>query len=257
MPKVEQWRLCALVFSLVLAGDACAADFRCIDQNAITLGKVVRNELYRPGSSETPPLPWEEPVGPFQWQGESDWFCVRVAIEGKIASGDADKLEWLLTWPFKWKIPTVSGGGHPVYFELRSTGGSVLEALTLGRLLRTKHVSVQARRLKIEAEKTGKPPCGAPGQQICCASACALVYFGGAEWTPEDRLGLHRPTLEDLGEQDYDKAREKVEDVGTLIRQYFKEMEVDTSVFDTMMRAGPDEITVVLIQMKYPPSLRD
>jgi hypothetical protein len=124
-----------------------------------------------------------------------------------------------------------------------------LESMTMGRLLRLNYAS-------IETQGSGKV-CGAPGQAVCCASACALVYLGSAKWKRTDRLGLHRPTLQDLGEQDYERARDALQNASVLIREYLKEMEVSSVFFDAMMRASPEEIVVLPVARNYPPSMED
>lgn len=235
--------LMSLLF-LSLSSPSPAADFTCVDNSAF--GKVVKNQAFDQGAVK--PSPYFETLSyRFRWEGEgkgvkSDDYCLRIAIEGKITFGDADKLEWLLAPDYGRKSPFV--------FALWSPGGNVLEAMTMGRLLRVAHA-------RVEAKRTGKLLCGAIGQPVCCASACALAYFGGAIWNPGDRLGLHRPTFEDLGERDYELARQMSEEIGALIRQYFKEMEVDEKFFDALTRASPDELSVSVVGRTYPPSLHD
>lgn len=227
--RLHEWMFLLVVG---LCSHSQAAEFKCLDNPA--LGRFVRVDRHG------------YPGDPFGWEGESKQKgCTRVAIEGKIIAGDADKLDWLLA-------PQYDRAGDPTprSFVLLSPGGSVLEAMTLGRLLRLNYSRVEARR-------KGRNPCGAPGQPVCCASACALAYLGGAQWSPQDHLGLHRPTLEDLGDQDYEKGRQTLENIDALIRQYFKEMEIDSTFFDAMMRAAPDQLAVLQVGKKYPPSLRD
>jgi len=182
---------------------------------------------------------FERPWGPqsaYIWEGKDEHDCWRVAIDGKITSGDADKLESLLT-----------ERSHSPEFLLQSPGGNLLEAMTMGRLLRASFASIETKRSK----------CGGPGQVVCCASACALVYLGAARRSPGDILGLHRSTLEDLGEEDYSKARTALEDASILTQRYLKEMEIDGRVFDDMMRTGPEQLVIWTVLKKYPPSLQD
>ena len=215
------------LLALSLSTDVKAADFTCVAP--LALGKLVKGE---PGLFLK--TPWGG--GAYIWEGKDKQNCQRVAIEGKIASGDADKLEWILIEPF----PASE-------FLLQSPGGNLLEAMTMGRLLRASFASIE----------TMKNKCGGPGQAVCCASACALVYLGAARWNPGDLLGLHRPTLEDLREEDYSKARTALEDASVLTQRYLKEMEIDGRVFDDMMRTGPEQLVIWTVLKKFPPSLQD
>ena len=155
-------RICFLIFlvALCLSTQSKGAEFRCLDNRA--LGRVIiRHEHHVNDDDEIARFAPRNPDegGAFRWEGENEagknQFCFRVAIEGDITSGDADKLEWLLV-------------SHSRYFKIRSSGGSLLEAMTMGRLLRLNYAGV-------EAKGSGKVACGAPGQPVCCASACALV----------------------------------------------------------------------------------
>ncbi len=232
-------RFLVLLWLLVWAVSSVeAADFTCVSDPS--LGALIKSNDWIGGS------PWPPA---FYWQGGSKPTCYQVAIEGKIIPGDADKLEWLLT-----------EGSQPTrHFFLLSPGGNVMEAMTMGRLLRVRFASVvatfRATNLVLGGKKFGL--CGSPDQPVCCASACALLYFGGAHWNRRDRLGLHRPTLEDLGGQDYSQARDALEKVGAFIQQYLREMEVDGSVFEAMMHAEPDQLAARIVGRNYPPSMQD
>ncbi|MGA7324484.1 MAG: hypothetical protein WBX25_08410 [Rhodomicrobium sp.] len=232
MLRLGPWRLYALLLSLGLSSQPHAADFTCVANPA--LGKLIKSEWYTADDIDY----W----GAFKWEIPSYDECLgEVAIEGKIIPGDADKLEWLLARP---------GPNHPFIFLIQSPGGDLLEAMTMGRLLRTQFAQAYSRKLMGDR-------CGAPGQPICCASSCAFVYFGAASWRPTDRLGLHRPSLENSSEKTYSSARKSLEDINTIVSEYLDEMEIDAGVFDAMMRAGPDQISIWVVGKTYPPSLQD
>src|SRR5690606_1267317 len=131
---------------------------------------------------------------------------------------------------------------------LLSPGGNMLEARTTGRLLRTAQASPSARSRLFDISWTGhKRQCGEKNQPVCCASACAMMYFGAAQWNKLDRLGLHRPTREDLGALDYQTSRKVYEHAVELLRKYLGEMEVEKRYFEIMMRAAPDEMAIIQI----------
>ena len=107
--------------ALYLSNHAKAADFTCVARAA--LGRL-GPRLHIDG------------LGSYHlWEGKDEHDCWRVAIEGKITPGDADKLEWLLTE--RSRSPE---------FLLQSPGGNLLEAMTMGRLLRTSFASIETKR---------------------------------------------------------------------------------------------------------------
>ena len=196
-------------------GSTVAAEFRC--RQPKELGQIVNV-----------PDDWtKSPLGPFRWTGKASTDCLEASLEGQIVGGDADKLEWLLGG---YEGP-ISKSPHRLY--LSSPGGNVLEAMTMGRLLRTRFVRTRTN---------------CPGNQMCCASACALTYYGGAAWRVSDRLGLHRPTSEDAADIDYLHSREIAVKINDLIKNYFTEMEVPMGNYETMMRTPPDQIAVVSVR---------
>lgn len=195
---------------------AMAAEFTCSQPKE--LGRVVVDADY----SVADPLMSSPVVGPFKWNGNGGKYCYEIEISGPIISGDADKLEWIL------------GGynlvdGLPYLAQLSSPGGDVFEAMTMGRLLRTRYVKTSA----------------ACHQKVCCASACALVFYGGVAWKKASQLGLHRPSRADVREIEYTASRQSTFVAIGIIKTYLQEMEVDPSVFELMMRTPPDEVAVV------------
>ncbi len=229
-------KLLAWIYLLALGfcGSLQAAEFRCVSDKS-AFGRVIVNPRF------------SSPLGflgeePFMWEKglkEKD-FCTTVTIEGKISVGDADKLEWLL-------VPSAERGPAPTRFNLLSPGGSVFEAMTMGRLFRSANASVHSSGIY----------CGGQGKPVCCASACAIAYLGATQWDPKDRIGLHRPTLDDLDALDYQEAQKALIGAAQLIRKYLQEMEADDKVYDMMMRADPDRIAVYTIGKSYPPFLDD
>ena len=117
--------------------------------------------------------------------------------------------------------------------QLASPGGDVIEAMTMGRLLRS-----SAARTETHCKKS---------DEVCCLSACALVYYGGAAWRKTDMLGVHRPSRIDAANIEYEEVRKSTADADTLVSAYLKEMEVPHAVVEAMMETPPERITVVFI----------
>ena len=104
-----------------------------------------------------------------------------VKVEGDIVPGDAKKL---LDFYMTYGVTT-----SPVH--LRSKGGNVEEAMKMGAII---------RRLRLETEvpvwDTGRQPIDAVKvdhqENTICASACFLVYAGGASRFG-NYVAMHRP----------------------------------------------------------------
>ena len=108
--------------------------------------------------------------------------------------------------------------------------------MTMGRLLRS-----SAARTETHCKKS---------DEVCCLSACALVYYGGAAWRKTDMLGVHRPSRIDAANIEYDEVKKSTADADTLVSAYLKEMEVPQPVVEAMMETPPERITVVFIDHK-------
>jgi hypothetical protein len=131
--------------------------------------------------------------------------------------------------------------------------------MKIGRMVRRNFLVVSASHL-LEAPVSDmyeldrylrKQSCGIPNKPPCCMSACALIYFGGAQWFATDRLGLHRPSLRDMGGVDLDKAQAAFSAAKEAIRRYLDEMEAPPSVFELMMNTPPEKMAVRVINPEH------
>jgi hypothetical protein len=115
-------------------------------------------------------------------------------------------------------------------FRITSTGGNVIAAMEIGRLIRSVRGSVQA---------VGT-----------CVSACVLVLASGinkgiyARNTDEDHVvGIHRPYFSTLRENaDYLSVRTQVARMDSAIRTYLEEMNIPTSLLEAMKAVPPEQI---------------
>ena len=175
-----------------------------------------------------------------------------MALAGKITAGDAVQFERYLA-----RMPLL----RRLY--LWSPGGNVREALQIGRLVRANFLSVWANRIVNLGDAGVTKSCGTATTPPCCASACSLVYYGGAAFFSTDMLGLHRPSVDDMGRKDFDAAQSAIRLGREQIRLYLEEMEADPAIFRTMMEAGPDQLAVTRVTQDprggyfYPPTIRD
>ncbi len=145
--------------------------------------------------------------------------CFAMAVSGKIEKGDFARFERYVA-----SMPALQ------QLYLWSAGGSVGEALKIGRLTRRLSLAVNATKVVTFKDFDKTLDCGTPETPPCCMSACVLIYFGGIEWRTTDRLGLHRPSLADVGSRDLDDIHQTLNDSRLSIREYLDEMEADSTI---------------------------
>ena len=114
-----------------------------------------------------------------------------ISAEGKIVTGTADALARVLA--------AVGDRRLPIF--INSAGGSVHDAMAMGRLIRAKRLAVVVARTAIAPCAASAGDCGeAQGSAMLsgayCASACTLVLAGGIERyvSPMSFLGVHHLT---------------------------------------------------------------
>jgi hypothetical protein len=169
-----------------------------------------------------------------------------LILEGKIVSGDYNKLRDFLGNK-KSNFEKISGGVF-----LASPGGSIVEALKIGRLIRALRLSTDAP----PGPATGSPKFGesliTPSQLINpkvnygCASACFFVYVAGVyrhlSWA--GRLGVHRPyQLESEAQKlNVDQALNRNWQVRTMVQKYLAEMSVPDKYVDLIYSIPSNEL---------------
>src|SRR6266581_4769501 len=115
---------------------------------------------------------------------------------------------------------------------LISDGGSAYEGIRIGRLLRKYLITTYASGSVL----TG---CGSAG--CICASACALIWFGGVQRM--GIVGLHRPRLDDpdFANAPPDEATKIYRKILDDITNYLNEMEVPRTAIEAMVAASSSE----------------
>ncbi len=154
-----------------------------------------------------------------------------LRIEGEIVPGDAQRL--LDSYAKYGKVIS------PVY--PRSRGGDVEEAMRMGTII---------RRLRLETSvpvwDTGEPPVDLikvdRPEDTVCASACFLVYAGGATRFG-NYLAMHRPYLarkeaQVLSDVELEAAQKAMD---STVKAYLADMEVDQYWIDRMFSANSQE----------------
>ncbi|MGD0563041.1 MAG: hypothetical protein ABSA66_08115 [Roseiarcus sp.] len=114
-----------------------------------------------------------------------------ISAEGKIVMGTADALARV--------IAALGDRRLPIF--INSAGGSVQDAMAMGRLIRAKRLAVVVARTAIapcaaSARECGEARGSAESWGAYCASACTLVLAGGIERyvSPLSFVGVHQLT---------------------------------------------------------------
>ncbi len=174
-------------------------------------------------------------------------------LEGTIVPGDYEKLRrlveescpWDTTRPLKHYNVACANG---IY--LASPGGSVIEAMKIGRLVRSLRWSTEApddhptelRQIKITALKLQNPR-----SNYVCASACFFIFVSGIErnsWDDKILLSIHRPfmTDADLRALDANQAMASATQIRSIVEVYLKEMNVPAKYADLMFSIPKDQV---------------
>jgi hypothetical protein len=187
--------------------------------------------------------------------------CADGFLSGLISKGDYER------------VVRFYRANHPFLraFRLNSPGGDVVEAIKIGTLFRkylletwapiresVYGVSVLVGRGGRSMNEQGGILC--QGQGCVCASACALIWFGGVE--RHGSVGLHRPRIEDLAFKSLAPA-----DASAVYRRvldnialYLDEMEAPKPIIESTMATGSAEIRWVDSSkdgLERPPSIAE
>jgi len=125
---------------------------------------------------------------------------------------------------------------------LHSPGGRVDEAIKIGRLLRQYLINTSApdRFRENNLRYINTELCRGPG--CICASACALIWFGGP--SRDGRVGLHRPHFKDqaFARLPASEANKAYNAMLNLVTQYMTEMNVPRHAIDAMTATPSNEM---------------
>ena len=157
--------------------------------------------------------------------------CREALLKGEIVSGDFNK------------VFSVVRANHPFLDRLLlwSPGGSVEEAMKIGRFVRKAMLITQAPTGMGLDDGSGDLISTYGMDQFCkgdacnCASACFLIWAAGIErdgWS----VGLHRPSIEttSFGNLPPEKASQMYRSLLEEINAYLLEMEIPPSLTEAM-----------------------
>ncbi len=162
------------------------------------------------------------------------WDDDKLYLTGNIVPGDSDQLLYSLS--SKMSLPQL--------IVLRSRGGSVSEAILMGKMLRKYRVAVSAPNFlngefscsdRYGDYHTNRGDCS-------CASACALVWFGGV--MRFGSVGLHRSYIISGGSSfnDYEVSLQQSRQH---IVSYLNDMRVPNWVVDMVFQTASDDLSIV------------
>jgi hypothetical protein len=205
-----------------------------------------------PSAPIDPANPFSKYILPPPPLGFAPLKCVRDLLRGPIVEGDYEKVARAIreSWP------------NLTMIDLDSPGGSVREALKIGRMLRKYLITTNVSRL--ESAELPPPPPGfgpvTPIQREACASACALIWFGGVERS--GMVGLHRPRITDpdFASASPEEATKRYRLLLSAIEAYLTEMETPRPIIDQMLATGSSEIRwidAVSEGLSQPPSFAE
>jgi hypothetical protein len=177
-----------------------------------------------------------------------------IIIEGAIVPGDYDKLRKLIND----SCPTRSWNAScPSEIYLASPGGSVGEAMKIGRVVRMLRLGTQVPEdapADLRQKIIGALKLKDPKSNYMCASACFFIAVAGIERSPtldieKPILGIHRPfmTDADLRTLSANQVIASATQARMLIETYLKEMGVPLKYADVMFSIPKDDVRWITI----------
>ena len=142
-----------------------------------------------------------------------------IVIDGKIVPGDYDKL-----------VKLVLNHGVPSRFTIRSSGGSVVEAMKIGRLVRSSLADV----LSVDE----------------CQSACSLILLAAVELSPlGSEVGIHRPrfTPEEYKASSFENADASHRNLNDMVKEYLIEMDAPYFLIEKTLKTPSNDMAYVSI----------
>lgn len=230
-PGVARILTAALIFQIVIGvllvlGDVQTARFTLpgLGPNLPNLSEPIRpgdqRRLFRPDRHRPATLPARDPGELPNRLALTRVEDTTYRLEGAITAGDGERVEALL----KQTTPS------PEWLILQSPGGSVTDAIALGRYIRAEGINTRVLR----------------GEY--CYSACPYLLAGGVLRDIDDQgqVGVHQHYF---GENSFLPASFAVEDIQAgqgEVMIFLNEMGVDPLIMQHALTTPPDEIYVLL-----------
>ena len=155
-----------------------------------------------------------------------------VTLQGTIEPGDARKFASLVPKLRAEALKAFEGMGIPEWYPVvrvgvNSKGGSVDDAIAIGRLIRENKFGVTLR------------------ERAVCYSSCIYLYAASQLRDPlrdSNNIGIHRPYFTNIDQSDVDKSLKQILETS---RRYFVEMNVRPSLADEMFSIDPRKLKIL------------
>lgn len=156
-----------------------------------------------------------------------------VYLSGPVEKGDAEKI-WNAI-----RVLEIQEPGASLHVTISSPGGSVTEALEIGRLLNS--LPTMFPITITSAVGTRGEPLTIPGD---CASACVLIYLGATYrfLNPDSRIGVHQFSFRDDSNLGSAEAASISQLLAADVTEYLREVRVDPMLFSVMSQTFPGDI---------------
>lgn len=112
-------------------------------------------------------------------------------------------------------------------FDLNSSGGDIISAMKIGRLIR------KIRGIVLIA---------VPAK---CYSSCVFVLAGGTQRLVGGEVGIHRPYFIRTGKLTYEEGQRDYAKLRDLSREYLFEMNLPGALFDAMVKVPSEQIRIL------------
>jgi len=147
----------------------------------------------------------------------SEKVCAAVLISGKIEPGDTEKVNAFLS-----RVDQSATSALPIRIGiayLDSPGGNVVEAMKIGRLLRSRQIGTFVT------------------SDSLCASACVLVLAAGVHRAAAGSVEIHSfYSTAILGTGDFAGANRQYDLLTKSVEEYLREMRVPRALLDEMIK---------------------
>lgn len=150
--------------------------------------------------------------------GCSGLKCFRIS--GEITRMDVAKVNRILD------SLGIEGSKNSMFY-IDSSGGDVLAAIDIGRLIRKSHAMV-----------------GVVGKDKCY-SACVFILAGATRRVVGGAVGIHRPYSTDIGALDFTEVQRRYRDLDGKAREFLKEVNMPDSLFEAMVRIPSEHLRIL------------
>ena len=178
----------------------------------------------------------------------------QLYIVGKIVAGDYDQF-----------VDVIKRSNDDILaVNIVSPGGSTIEAIKIGQLIRRLYLATNAPSLANFAPEARRMICSIAASidrstSCSCASACFLIWSAGVERSGND-IHIHRIAFDAdyYGSLPPNVASQKYQEALQVVHSYLREMEIPDSIYEEMV-SMPSYTTALLQQANWawPPSFAE